>query len=264
MRTPLLVLYFLLTFASLVAQHNDESLIRQSRALSNQAIALHDTASLAQFWTEDVHVTTSRSFTLQGKMENKAAFQREFNERTDLVYIRTPSKVEVFYPWSMASEYGTWEGSWKMGGVAYRVGGSYYAKWHQVGSVWKIRAEIFVPTHCNGGAFCDSWQAAPRAAIVVQNLYFPKPGKELEVLAWRLKASSVRAKLGLREGRVLKNSAAGTGHPFVVWECEYPSLQAREEEVAALDRSSEFKQVQDHMSTLLDKFDRIVLEVVKP
>ena len=33
--------------------------------------------------------------------------------------------------------------------------------------------------------------------ILVQNQYFPKPGKEEEVYQWRLHASDVRIKLGL-------------------------------------------------------------------
>ena len=96
--------------------------------------------------------------------------------------------------------------------------------------------------------------------ILVQNLYFPKPGKEEEVYQWRLHASDVRAKLGLPKGRVLKK-LSGTGGPYVIWECEYSSLEAREKDVTILDKSDEFKQVQAHMSTLLDKFERSVFTI---
>ena len=96
--------------------------------------------------------------------------------------------------------------------------------------------------------------------ILVQNLYFPKPGKEEEVYKWRLHASDVRSKLGLPKGRVLKK-LSGTDGPFVIWECEYPSLEAREKDITVLDKSEEFKQVQAHMSTLLDKFERSVFAI---
>lgn len=109
------------------------------------------------------------------------------------------------------------------------------------------------------GVSVDSW-AQVTDTILVQNLYFPKPGKEEEVYQWRLHASDVRAKLGLPKGRVLKK-LSGTGGPFVIWECEYPSLEAREKDVTVLDQSDEFKQVQAHMSTLLDKFERFVFAI---
>ncbi|MBD2705853.1 hypothetical protein IC229_34970 [Spirosoma sp. BT702] len=96
--------------------------------------------------------------------------------------------------------------------------------------------------------------------ILVQNHYYPKPGKEDEVYKWRLHASEVRSKLGLPKGRVLKK-LNGTGGPFVIWECEYPSPEARQKDVAVLDQSEEFKQVQAHMTTLLDKFERYVFSI---
>ncbi|MEJ0103720.1 MAG: hypothetical protein WDO19_14710 [Bacteroidota bacterium] len=97
-------------------------------------------------------------------------------------------------------------------------------------------------------------------AILVQNHYYPKPGKEEEVYKWRLHASAVRAGLGLPKGRVLKK-LTGNGGPYVVWECEYPSLNAREKDVASIDQSDEFKKVQEHMGTLIERFERYVWEI---
>jgi ketosteroid isomerase-like protein len=91
--------------------------------------------------------------------------------------------------------------------------------------------------------------------IVVHNHYYPKPGKGDEVFEWRLHASEVRAKLELPVGRVLKK-VSGEGPDYVIWECEYPSMAAREADVMALDQSNEFKEVQAHMNSLIDKFDR--------
>ena len=105
-----------------------------------------------------------------------------------------------------------------------------------------------------------SVKAQTPSLIVVHNQYFPKPGKEEAVYQWRLHASEVRVKLGLPKGRVLKK-VTGNGGPSVIWECEYPSLESRENDVAVLDRSEEFKKVQEHMSTLIDKFERFVFEV---
>ena len=95
--------------------------------------------------------------------------------------------------------------------------------------------------------------------IVVQNYYYPKPGNEEAVYQWRLHASDVRAKLGLPVGRVLKKNS-GDALYQVVWECEYPSLEAREADVKKLDESVEFKKVQEHMTTLIQKFERAVIK----
>jgi hypothetical protein len=96
--------------------------------------------------------------------------------------------------------------------------------------------------------------------IVVQNAYFPKAGKEKEVYEWRLHASEVRDKLGLPKGRVLRRISEGNGS-YVIWQCEYSSIEERQKDVEKLDQSEEFKKVQEHMSTLLDKFERTVWEV---
>ncbi|HEY5824056.1 MAG TPA: hypothetical protein VIT44_06820 [Cyclobacteriaceae bacterium] len=46
-----------------------------------------------------------------------------------------------------------------------------------------------------------------------------------------------------------------------MWECEYASLQEREKDVALIDQSEEFKKVQEHMGTLIDKFERSIWEI---
>jgi len=237
------ILLFFLTCRFAAAQ-SGEQVIRDLRQRSNEAIARHDTASLAKFWLNDVHVLTSRSVSLSGRQANQKAFQNEFEAKEELLYVRTPTTVEIFPDWDMAAEYGRWTGTWKTNGLSTHIGGSYYAKWHKTDGVWKIKAEIYTPAVVN------------ESAIVVQNFYYPKPGKENEVLETRQRASKVRGQLGLPVGRILLRTSVSTTQPYIIWECEYPSLQAREEDVAKLDGSEDFTKVQEHMGTLLEKFDR--------
>jgi ketosteroid isomerase-like protein len=239
------------------AQHPEE-IIRRQRQQSNDAIARHDTASLGHYWLDDIQVLTSRSVSLRGKRTNLRSFQQEFQSKEKLTYVRTPSTIEVFSLWPMAAEYGRWTGTWVANGETIRVDGSYYAKWHYQNGEWRIKSEIYAPTACEGGAYCKTVPdlQSPAATIVVQNYYFPKPGKELEVMETRKRASAVRAQLGLPVGRILQRSSESTTQAYMIWECEYPSLQAREEDVTRLEQSEEFKKVQDHMGTLLEKFDR--------
>ena len=101
---------------------------------------------------------------------------------------------------------------------------------------------------------------APSEAIVVQNYYYALPGRAEEVFELRLHASELRAKLGLPRGRVLRRTSAPKGEdnagPDVIWECDYPSRAARQEDIARLSQSAEFDQVEKHMDGLLRKFDR--------
>lgn len=100
----------------------------------------------------------------------------------------------------------------------------------------------------------------PSKHILVQNQYVPKPGKENEVYILRLHASDVLAKLGLQKGRVLKRPQL-SDRPYVMWECEYSSMNEREMDVAKVSKSEEFKKIEDHMGTLVDSFERVTWEV---
>lgn len=92
--------------------------------------------------------------------------------------------------------------------------------------------------------------------IVIQNYYWAKEGKIEEVYQHRLYASEVRKKLGLEVGRVLKRTTTDGELPHVIWECEYESEEARQEDVRKLSESGAFDTVQEKMSTLIEKFDR--------
>jgi hypothetical protein len=97
--------------------------------------------------------------------------------------------------------------------------------------------------------------------ILVQNHYYPKPGLQAEVLALRLRASEVRKNLHLVVGRVLESINPEDGKPYVIWEAEYPSQEAREEDTSALDNSEEFKTIQQEMGKLIAKFERSVWKI---
>jgi hypothetical protein len=107
----------------------------------------------------------------------------------------------------------------------------------------------------------DEPQTGPVGIIIVQNYYYAKPGKAEEVYEWRIHASDVREKLGLRRGRVLRRIGDSAQQPDVIWECEYPDAQSREAELKALENNAEFEAVVKHMGTLIDRFDRATWQV---
>jgi Domain of unknown function (DUF4440) len=124
------------------------------REASNRAIARHDSAGFVAILAESVVVVTSASARYAGRTTYVNSMLAQFRARPDVVYRRTPGAVRVFAPWRMASEAGTWVGSWTEPDGKVAIGGRYFAKWRQVGDAWFVESETYVPEHCTGSAFC--------------------------------------------------------------------------------------------------------------
>ena len=132
----------------------DETSIRAARARSNAAIAKHDVAAIAAHWMLDFHVVTSTSAQASGREAYAKRMAETFARRPDTVWVRTPATVDVFAPWAVASERGEWTGRWTEPDGVVEIGGTYLAQWRKVDGAWLIQAELFVPTHCRGSAYC--------------------------------------------------------------------------------------------------------------
>ena len=130
------------------------ALITAARARSNAAIAAHDTAGIAHEWMPDVHVVSSTSTQNAGVAANIASMAAAFARRPDTKWVRTPGSIDVLAAWNVASERGTWVGTWTDPDGPVRISGTYQAQWRFDGSRWRIQAELFVPTACDGGAYC--------------------------------------------------------------------------------------------------------------
>ena len=150
------VLMLLLTAGVAAAQTpSDESTIRESRAASNEAIAKHDRAGIARFWMPDIHITTSTSAQATGSGPNQERMAQQFQRRPDTIYVRTPSIVEVFAAWAVASERGDWIGRWTEPDGKVEIGGTYLAQWRKINDRWLIQSELYVPTRCKGSKYCS-------------------------------------------------------------------------------------------------------------
>jgi ketosteroid isomerase-like protein len=149
------LLLAVLGVAASSTQPSEEDLVRRARAASNQAIRAHDAAAVAAFWTDDYSLVSSVNLQIAGRERNRESLAKQFQDRPDVVYVRTPRELGFYAPWGMAYEIGTWEGSWTESGRV-EIGGTYLAKWQKVSDRWLIRAEIFVPTHCRGTSYCDA------------------------------------------------------------------------------------------------------------
>jgi dienelactone hydrolase len=95
--------------------------------------------------------------------------------------------------------------------------------------------------------------------LVERTHYYAKPGRASEVLATRRRASEVRVALGLPYGRILaKADPAGDG-PDVSWECAFADAATHARDLETRGRSAEFTAVRARMTTLIERFERLVL-----
>lgn len=131
-----------------------EQAIRARRALSNAAIAKHDTVGFSAILTPDVVSVTSASAKNVGRALVVKSMADRYRDKPDIIYIRTPDAIAVFAPWGMASERGHWVGRWTDADGKVELGGSYFAKWRLIKGEWFVEGETYVPDHCAGGAFC--------------------------------------------------------------------------------------------------------------
>jgi len=141
--------------AAVYAQSSgDEQTIRAVRARSNAAIAAHDAAAMARAWTEDITIVSSTSAQSTGRDANRQRMAKQFADHRDTTYVRTPKTIEIYAPWNVASERGEWTGGWTEPDGKFEIGGTYQAQWRKIDGEWRIRAELFVPTHCRGSKYC--------------------------------------------------------------------------------------------------------------
>lgn len=133
---------------------DDAARIRAARDDSNQAIARHDVPGIAKHWMPNVSIVTSTGAHDDSANTNAGRMIAQFTRRADTIYVRTPTTIDVFPAWSVASERGDWTGRWTEPDGVVQIGGTYLAQWRKVHGVWLIQAEVFVPTRCTGSAYC--------------------------------------------------------------------------------------------------------------
>jgi hypothetical protein len=107
----------------------------------------------------------------------------------------------------------------------------------------------------------QSPQTSAFRAIVVQMSYYALPGKEDEVLQWRLHACDVLQRLGTPRGRVFRyfkgpRANNDPDHPDVIWEGEFADQESFQKYEDIAGKSPEFRSVQQHMGTLVRKTER--------
>ena len=140
---------------ALVSTPRDETIIRDSRAASNDALGAHNGAAFAQILKDDATVTAASGKVTQGRAAIRQGIESRWKARPDLVFVRTPTSIEISRSDPAASEHGTWTGhaTTPAGPADWR--GDYSAIWRKnISSAglpsWTIASELFVPLDCSG------------------------------------------------------------------------------------------------------------------
>ncbi|MFQ5529746.1 MAG: YybH family protein [Gemmatimonadota bacterium] len=144
-----------ITLSRPVTAESEEQDIRDAREAQNAAIRARDLDAIARYWEADVQSTAGTGVFVSGRDEYRLAFEEAFADLDDIVYTRVPdtielSTVDVEGVQRLASESGTWTGSWTSRRGPTQLVGVYTAMWQKRSGRWRIRSELFVALSCSG------------------------------------------------------------------------------------------------------------------
>jgi ketosteroid isomerase-like protein len=140
---------------ALVSTPRDETIIRDSRAASNDALKSHNAAAFVQILRDDATVIAASGNVIQGRAAMRQEIESRWKSQADLVFLRTPVSIEISRSDPAASERGTWTGhaTTPSGPADWR--GDYLAVWRKTITSaglpsWTIASEVFIPLDCTG------------------------------------------------------------------------------------------------------------------
>jgi ketosteroid isomerase-like protein len=134
----------------------EQKAIKAARAANNAALKAHDAPKVAENYLESFFLLTSTNGFFAGKERVAEIYQSVFNTRQNVLFVRTPTAITVNNDWQMASENGQWVGTWIVSGEKIRVAGDYYAKWHKIDGIWKLKCEVYTQFMCKGDVVCNN------------------------------------------------------------------------------------------------------------
>jgi ketosteroid isomerase-like protein len=140
---------------ALVSTPRDETIIRDSRAASNDALSAHNASAFVQLLKDDATVVSASGKVTQGRNAMQQEIESRWKSQPDLVFVRTPTTIEISRSDAAASERGTWTGhaTTPSGPADWR--GDYLAVWRKTITTaglpsWSIASEVFVSLDCTG------------------------------------------------------------------------------------------------------------------
>lgn len=97
--------------------------------------------------------------------------------------------------------------------------------------------------------------------IVSYNFYYARPGNAAAVLQQRIRASDVRAQLGLPRGRTISKIEGGDvegrdDFPNVIWRLDFAGMTGQDADMKIRAASPEFEAIRHGMRQLYRRFER--------
>lgn len=92
--------------------------------------------------------------------------------------------------------------------------------------------------------------------IISYNFYYARSGNSAAVLQQRIRASDVRAQLGLPRGRTISKVEGGDNWPDVIWRLGFTDMAAQHADMQARAASTEFEAIRQGMRQLYRRFER--------
>lgn len=92
--------------------------------------------------------------------------------------------------------------------------------------------------------------------VISYNFYYARPGNAAAVLQQRIKASDIRAQLGLPRGRIISKLEGGDDWPDVIWRLDFAGMAAQDADMQARAASPEFEAIRRDMRQLYRHFER--------
>ena len=140
---------------ALVSVPRGETVVREARVASNDALAKRNAEAVGSFFTSDGHLISSSGAEYDGTEAIQKGYAEQFAKRPDVVYVRTPDSVDESRSDGVVSERGTWSGTWSTPAGAVELRGQYMAVWRRsIGDngtpSWRTQTELFVPMDCTG------------------------------------------------------------------------------------------------------------------
>src|SRR4051812_36510270 len=140
---------------ALVSTPLDETIIRDSRAASNAALATHNAAAFVQMLKDDATVIGVSGKVIEGRAARQQDIESRWKAQPDLVFVRTPTMIEISRSDPAASERGTWTGHATTQSGPADSRGDYLAVWRKTITSagipsWTIASEVFVSLDCAG------------------------------------------------------------------------------------------------------------------
>ena len=135
---------FFFSSIDVMAQDSQRLAIKRLRALSNKAIQDQKPQRIADFYVEDLNITTGAGTVINGKEALVSYLKDAFLADSELYFVRRTNKIKINHDNDRAWERGSWKAQRKGDPKWKGPSGKYAAMWVKKKGTWNLRSQLFV------------------------------------------------------------------------------------------------------------------------